>query len=95
MAFSRDQAETFALTALGWLAGHDELLPVFLGATGASLSDVKTRAGDADFLGSVLDFVMMDDAWVIEMCDALAVPYETVQTARAGLPGPREWSNNT
>ena len=61
----RESAETVGVQALGWLAGNDELLPVFLGSTGASLDDLRAGAGDAAFLGSVLDFVMMDDAWVV------------------------------
>lgn len=84
---SPEQAETFALALLGWLAGNEELLPVFLGSTGAALTDVRAGASDPQFLGALLDFVMMDDAWVIAACDALNVPYETLQTARAALPG--------
>lgn len=87
MAISRDQAETFALQALGWLASNDELMPVFLGSSGASVGDLRERASDPVFLASVLEFLMMDDAWIVAACDALRVPYETPQAARAALPG--------
>jgi hypothetical protein len=83
----REAAETVGVQALGWLAGNDELLPVFLGSTGASLDDLRAGAGDAAFLGSVLDFLMMDDAWVIGFCDAVGIPYTTPMQARASLPG--------
>jgi hypothetical protein len=83
----RDAAETVGLRALAWLAGNDELLPVFLGSTGASLDDLRAGAGDAAFLGSVLDFVMMDDAWVVAFCDAAGLAYEAPMRARAALPG--------
>ncbi len=83
----RDAAETLALKALGWLAGNDELLPVFLGSTGASLDELKNRASDADFLGSVLDFLLMDDAWVVEFAQSVGVPPEAMTQARAALPG--------
>jgi hypothetical protein len=73
--------------ALGWLAGNDELLPVFLGSTGASLDDLRAGAGDPAFLGSVLDFVMMDDAWVVAFCDAAGIAYTVPMQARAALPG--------
>ena len=82
-----DTAQTVALQALGWLAGHDELCPVFLGATGSSLTDLKERATDPEFVGSVLDFVTMDDAWVVEFCDANALPYDAPLRARQALPG--------
>ena len=84
------QAEIHALEALGWLAGQDDLLPVFMGATGASADDLRARATDADFLISVLDFVLMDDAWVIQMGDALGWEYERVQQVRYALPGGAE-----
>lgn len=80
-------AETVALTALGWLAGNDELLPVFLGASGATEADLRAGAADPAFLGAVLDFVMMDDAWVIALCDAAGLGYEAPMAARQALPG--------
>ncbi len=81
------QAEIRALSVLAWLVSNEELLPVFLGATGASESDLRVRAGESEFLGSVLDFVMMDDAWVMAYCDGEGLPYETLMQARQALPG--------
>ncbi len=82
-----ERAETLAAQALAWLAGQEELLPVFLGATGASAGDLRAQAGDAEFLGSVLDFVMMDDAWVIAFCDQAGLAYDQPMQARQALPG--------
>ena len=65
LSFSADAAETLALQALGWLLSNEDLLPVFLGATGVNESDLRERASDPEFLGSVLDFLMMDDAWAV------------------------------
>ena len=87
MSYTQESAETLALRALGWLAGNEDLLPVFLGATGASEAEVKSQAADPVFLGAMLDFLMMDDAWVIAMCDQLRVPYDHVMQARQALPG--------
>jgi hypothetical protein len=83
----QDMAETTALRALGWLAGHDDLFPLFLGATGASANDVAARAGEPEFLGAVLDFLLMDDAWVVAFCDAAGLAYSVPMQARAALPG--------
>jgi hypothetical protein len=83
----QDYAENIALQALGWLVGNDDLLPVFLGATGASLGDLAQSAGQPAFLGSVLDFLLMDDAWVIAFCDAENLPYLAPIQARTALPG--------
>lgn len=87
MSYSQEMAETFALQALAWLAANDDLLPVFLGSTGASEADLKNLAADAAFLAAVLDFLMMDDAWVIAFSDHLAVPYDRIMFMRAALPG--------
>lgn len=87
MAISAERAETIALQALAWLIGNDELLPVFLGSTGTSEADVRSRAQDPEFLGSVLDFLMMDDAWVVALCDANGLSYEEPMSARVMLPG--------
>lgn len=86
----RNAAETVGLQALAWLAAHEELLPVFMGASGASLSDLRSGAADLAFLGSVLDFLLMDDAWIVAFCDAEGLRYEAPMRARAALPGGAE-----
>jgi hypothetical protein len=94
MSLTRNAAETVALEALTWLVGNEDLLPVFLGSTGASQEDLRGAVTDPDFLGSVLDFILMDDAWVIAFCDANNMPYERLAQARQALPGgeQRHWT---
>jgi hypothetical protein len=82
-----EQAELLAIRALGWLAGNDELWPVFLGATGAQVASLRAAAADPAFLVSVLDFLTQDDAMVIAFCDAEALPYAAPLMARRALPG--------
>jgi hypothetical protein len=83
----QDVAETLALRALGWLAGNDELLPVFLNSTGASLSELRGGASDPTFLGAVLDFLLMDEAWIMAFCEAEKIAPDSPAAARAVLPG--------
>lgn len=80
-------AETIALRALGWMATNEELLPVFIGASGISTDDFKKRAQESEFQCSVLDFLMMDDAWVMAFCDAENLGYDQLMVARQSLPG--------
>ncbi|MEM1072952.1 MAG: DUF3572 domain-containing protein [Pseudomonadota bacterium] len=87
MAFTQESAEVLGLQVLGWLAGNEDLLPVFQGATGASENDLRAGATEPMFLASVLDFVMMDDAWVVQCCDAIGTPYDSLMQARQALPG--------
>jgi len=87
MRISADAAETLALQALAWLVTNEELLPVFLGSTGADIGDLRARAGDRQFLASVLDFLTMDDALVIAFCDEQGIAYDQPMQARAVLGG--------
>ncbi len=84
---TREFAETLALQALGWLAGHEDLLPMFLGSSGLDEGDLRSRAEDPDLLAAVLDFLMMDDLWVKGFCDDHGISYVRVVEARAALPG--------
>ncbi|WP_412555192.1 DUF3572 domain-containing protein [Shimia sp. MIT1388] len=87
MSVSQEVAETTALNALAWLVNNEEVCSVFLGSTGASVEDLRARAAEPDFLGSVLEFITMDDAWVVEFCDSNALAYEVPMMAAATLLG--------
>lgn len=87
MKYTRESAEILALQALGWLASDEELLPVFQGSTDASEADLRAGAKDAQFLASVLDFITMDDTWVVRCCDTIGVKYDQLLLARQALPG--------
>lgn len=83
----QEMAEGVALKALAWLANNDELMPIFLGATGSSAETLRDGASDPSFLVSVMDFLLMDDAWIVAFCDAQGVSYDTPMRARHALPG--------
>ena len=82
-----ERAEIIAMQAMGWLVGNDELCPIFLGSTGGSEADLRARASDPDFQASVLEFITMDDAWVIAFCDSVGLAYDMPLRARYALPG--------
>ena len=83
----RESADLVALKAVAWLAANDELLPVFMGSTGASAEDLRAGLEDPAFQGAVLDFLLMDDSWVTAFCEAEGYPYDLPMRVRAGLPG--------
>ena len=87
MALSQESAEIVGLQALSWMVGNEELLPVFLGATGASEADMRSGVRDPAFLGALLDFIMMDDQWVRDFCDHAGLAYDQPMYARMALPG--------
>ena len=86
----QESAQTLALQALEWIAGDDELGPVFMNSTGTSADDMRARAADPDYQLSVLEFLTMDDAWITGFCDARGLPYDAPLTARRVLAGPAE-----
>ena len=83
----RDEAETLALEALGWLAGEDDLLQVFLGSAGLSSADLTARAGDAQLLAAGLGFLLRWGAGVNGFVNGANRAPEEGMRARAALPG--------
>ncbi|MGB3690856.1 MAG: DUF3572 domain-containing protein [Jannaschia helgolandensis] len=82
----QDDAEVIALGALAWLA-QAELLDTFQSATGADRETIRGAAADPDFLGAVLDFVLLNDDWVQGVCTAQSLPFDRLLQARTALPG--------
>jgi hypothetical protein len=87
MRDARNSAEITALNCLAWPIAHEELRDVFMGATGASEDDLRNGAQDPAFLGAVLDFVMMNDEWVVDFCTSAQLPTDAPMHARSMLPG--------
>jgi hypothetical protein len=83
----RDHAETVALRALAWLLQEETQRDAFLSASGLSPDDLRQRAGDADILLAVIDFVLGEDARVMAFCDTAGLPYAALMSVRAALPG--------
>ncbi|MGB0298569.1 MAG: DUF3572 family protein [Paracoccaceae bacterium] len=48
---------------------------------------MRENAGSPEFLGAVLDFLLMDDAWVLRCCEETGLDPNLMMTARAALPG--------
>lgn len=80
-------AEAFALEVLGWLASDPERIGAFLGWSGEAPGNLARRATDPAFLLAVLDFLMLDDAMVIQASADLGVDPTFPGRARQALPG--------
>ena len=81
------QAEIYALKVTNWLISNQDLLDVFMSSTGVSEATIKSDFHDGVFLAAVLDFLLLDDNWVVDACDAMQLEPEAMQTARLLLPG--------
>ena len=86
----REIAETRALEVLTWVLSEDDLIQVFMGATGASQNDLRSNTLSHEFLLSILDFVLMDDGWVISCSKFLNIDPSQIQLIRMSLDGGQE-----
>ena len=82
-----EAAQVVAIQALGWLMGNNELLPVFMGSTGISAEDLKASLEDTSLLVSLMDFILMEDQWVLDFCDVAGFDPHKLQSVRHALPG--------
>ena len=82
-----ERAQTIALKALEYLAGDEEALNQFLGATGMAVDDLMKSAGEASFLAGILDYFLQDEALLLAFAGASELAPETIVRARQHLPG--------
>ena len=82
-----DHAEAIAVKALGWMAERNDVMEIFLSATGAAPDELRTQAGDPHFLGFVLDHLLGQDQWVLDFAEMSQIEPTDVLSARAHLPG--------
>ena len=83
----RAEAETLAIRAVTFLAAREDLFLRFVALTGMSVDQVRASLADAAVLGAVLDFVLADEALLLDLARELAVPPDLPARARRLLPG--------
>ena len=89
----REVAEIVAIQALSFVAGDPERLGLFLAESGLGPETLRTAAADPQFLGSVLDFVLRDDATVKAFADASKLHPTNIAAARQALADP-DWERD-
>lgn len=88
---TRDAAEALAARLLAWLAEDHARIGAFMAWSGDSPAGLRARVSDPEFLLAVLEFVLMDEALLLEACRSLDILPETPMRARASLPGGAEY----
>jgi len=86
----KEIAETRALEVLTWVLSEDDLIQVFMGATGASQDDLRSNTSNHEFLVSILDFVLMDDSWVISCSKFMNIDPSQIKIIKMSLDGGQE-----
>jgi hypothetical protein len=89
----REVAEIVAIQALTFVAGDPERLGLFLAESGLGPETLRTAAANPQFLASVLDFVLRDDATVKAFADASQLHPTNVAAARQALDDP-DWERD-
>ncbi|MDE2789378.1 MAG: DUF3572 domain-containing protein [Paracoccaceae bacterium] len=87
MSWSAVEAETKAIRALEWMTADGAMLDRFLATTGARIPDIGNAIGNPEFLGSVLDFLMTQDSYVLRFCASEGLTHDDFAAIRAALPG--------
>ena len=93
----REVAEIVAIQALSFVAGEPERLGLFLAETGVGPETLRNAASDPNFLLSVLDFVLRDDATVKAFASSVELHPTNVAAARQVLGdarGDRPWERD-
>ena len=84
----REVAEIVAVQALSFIAGDPDRLGLFLAESGIGPEMLRTAAADPQFLASVLDFVLRDDATVKAFAATSELHPTNIAAAREVLGDP-------
>nr|WP_295371194.1 DUF3572 domain-containing protein [uncultured Sphingosinicella sp.] len=80
-----DEAETLALSALGWTLSDGDRAARFLALTGLSPEDLRERLGEASLLAAALGFLEAHEPDLLACADALNVAPARLVEARGVL----------
>lgn len=83
----QERAIAVGQRALIWIAGEPDFLAAFLDTSGLAPDAIRARAGEPEFLGFVLDFVLASDAGVLAFAAAAGLAPDEPARARAALGG--------
>ncbi len=85
-----DSAQSLAVGALAFIAADSDRLNRFLSLTGLGPDNLRTAAADPAFLGSVLDYLVADEALLMDFASDAGLKPEAVARAHGALCGPKE-----
>lgn len=88
MSFSQESAGELAISALLYVLQDPDLAGGFMGTTGLRPEDLRQLAGQPELAIHILDYLLEDDARVIDAAEALHVRAADFLAARTALAGP-------
>ena len=82
-----DEAEIIALNALAFLAESPNGLEQLSQQSGLDPVAIRKRANEREFLVAILDFLMANEALLVDFCQTTQTEPEAVQMANHVLSG--------
>lgn len=82
-----EAAQALALGIVEFIARQEGLLETFLGASGLSAQGLHDRLDEPETLAAVVDFLLLDDRWVLAFAADAGIDPALVARLRALLPG--------
>jgi hypothetical protein len=86
---AREDAEALAIQALSFLASEPERLGRFLAVTGIGPESIRAAAATPGFLEGILEYLIANEALLLEFTAERGVDPSLVVKARDVLPGAR------
>ncbi|WP_234855168.1 DUF3572 domain-containing protein [Paracoccus everestensis] len=88
MTYTRESAQDLAVTILLYIAERPDLIGRFLESSGLQPQDLRQAAGNPDIALHVLDYLLEDDARVLDAAADLNIKPGDLMAARTALAGP-------
>ncbi|MEZ5757269.1 MAG: DUF3572 family protein [Emcibacteraceae bacterium] len=87
----KDRAEIIAINCLSFIAADEKYLAGYLNLTGTDIYQLKKNTENPDempsILGSVLDYLMQNEKYLLEFSEVYEVDPTDIQKARRLFPG--------
>ena len=87
MKVAQDYADFIAVKAVEYMAQNLETLGGFLAHAGVGPADLKESISDPSFLAGVLDYMMMDEATLLDLAKTMDLSPQDIVKARLCFPG--------
>lgn len=79
---TRQEAETLALSALGWVLGDEQRAERLLALTGLTPEQLRANLSDPAVLSAVLNFLSSHEPDLVKAAEALQIEAETLIAAQ-------------
>jgi hypothetical protein len=80
-------AETIALNLLEFIAGDDDRMGAFLGATGFAAGDLRAASNNPEFMAGIMDYAFGNEPLLADFASSFRITPEELARAHRQLCG--------